>query len=296
MPPLALVALVALATGLGVHVAFAPAAAGRPALFLALGVPYAAFAAVALARLRRAERAGRPPAAAPGGPGPASPDGERPSAPPPRASATADSVPPDAAAPDSAAPDSAPPAVESARAESGAAPRDEAWGPLRLGLRSGDVSFGFAVALALGLASAFGRRLLAPTGSPAELWLVRIYLQFGEVPRARPAYAATAAAVVAVALLEELTWRGLVQSLLAERFGPRRAWAYAAALFGAAHAPTAWQLTAPGLGPNPLVIAAALGCGAVWGLLAGRLGRLGPSLASHALYTYGLTMAFPLWP
>ncbi len=229
---LGLVALVTLATALGVQLAFAPSSAGRPALFLALGVPYALFSALAIVRARRA----------------------------------------------------------------GGADGATAVRPLRLGLRSGDVSFGCALALALGAASAGVRYLVLPRGSPAELWLVRIYLQFGEVPRERGAYLVTAGAVVAVALLEELTWRGLVQSLLEERFGPRRAWLVGALLFGAAHLPTLWQLSAPGLGPNPLVVLAALGCGAVWGFCAGRLRRLGPSLASHALYTYGLTMLFRLWP
>lgn len=244
---LALVALVTLATALGVQLAFAPASAGRPTLFLALGVPYAAFAALALVRQRRADAA-RLAAEAP--------------------------LPSD---PDAGAAAAAP-------------------APLRLGLRSGDVSAGFVLALALGALSALGRHVIAPPGSPAELWLVRIYLQFGNVPPEKPAYVATAAAVAAVALLEELTWRGLVQSLLEGRFGPRWAWAIGAVLFAAAHLPTVWQLAAPGLGPNPLVVLAALGCGAVWGLCAGRLRRLGPSLASHALYTYGLTMAFRLWP
>jgi CAAX protease family protein len=233
---LVLVSLVTLITAFGVHLAFAPASAGRPTLFLALGVPYAVFSALAVVRLRRASVA-----YVEGGPSSGLPS-------------------------------------------------------ISLRLRSGDLSFGLVIALALGLLSAFGRRVIAPPGSPAELWIVRVYLQLGNVPQEKTAYVKMAASVVAVALLEELTWRGLVQSSLEGRFGPRRAWVLGALFFAAAHLPTAWQLAMPGPGYNPLVIMAALGCGLVWGFCAGRFRRLGPSLASHALYTYGLTMAFRLWP
>jgi hypothetical protein len=252
---IALAALVTLVTALAVQVAFSPAAAGRPTLFLALGVPYAVFAALAIRRLRRVEAAATE---APEGP------------------ASAEST-------------DATDATEGPASAPGLR-------RVRLGLRSGDLTFGFVFALVLGLLSALGRRVLAPTGSPAELWLVRIYLQFGEVPREKGAYVATAAAIVVLTLLEELTWRGLVQSLLEARFGPRLAWPLGALLFSAAHLPSLWRLEAPGLGLNPFVMLAALGCGGAWGFAAARLGRLGPSLASHALYTYGLTMAFPLWP
>ncbi|HEU4539205.1 MAG TPA: CPBP family intramembrane glutamic endopeptidase, partial [Polyangiaceae bacterium] len=275
-------ALVTLVTALAVHVAFSPTAAGRPTLFLALGVPYAAFAALAIFRRRRALAAD-----APGAPSARNALGAS------NAPGTAD---PDEA-PGAADPDEAPGPLDASDAsedrEARNAPRA---GGVSLGLRSGDLTLGFMLTLGLGLASALGRRVLAPPGSPTELWLVRIYLQFGEVPREKVAYVATAAAIVVVALLEEITWRGLVQSLLEARFGPRLAWPLGALLFSAAHLPTLWRLEAPGLGPNPLVMLAALGCGGVWGFVAARLGRLGPSLASHALYTYGLTMAFPLWP
>lgn len=251
---LAIAVLVTLVTALGVHIAFAPSSAGQPTLFLALGVPYAAFSAVALTRLRRAGAASDPDE------GPTS--GE------------------EAAAPEAVAP----------------SPEASAGLPIRLGLRSGDLSFGFALALGLGVLSVLGRQIIAPPRSGAEIWLVRVYLQFGDVPREKGAYLVKAGAIVAVALLEELTWRGLVQPSLEGRFGVRRAWVLGALLFAVAHLPTTWQLAVPNGGPNPLVVMAALGCGLVWGFCAGRLRRLGPSLASHALYTYGLTMAFRLWP
>ncbi|HEU4409395.1 MAG TPA: CPBP family intramembrane glutamic endopeptidase [Polyangiaceae bacterium] len=254
-----LAAVVTVVTALGVQLAFAPASAGRPTLFLALGVPYAVFSALALARLRSAGPAAR------GRGAPA------------------------------AGPDADPASGRGAGAEGGAS-GPPGLPPMRLGLRSGDLSFGFGIALALGALSALGRQVIAPPGSGAELWVVRVYLQFGNLPREKGAYVATAAAVVAVALLEELTWRGLVQPALEGRFGARRAWVLGALLFAAAHLPTVWRLEAPGAGSNPLVVLAALGCGLVWGFCAGRLRRLGPSLASHALYTYGLTMAFRLWP
>jgi membrane protease YdiL (CAAX protease family) len=51
----------------------------------------------------------------------------------------------------------------------------------------------------------------------------------------------------------------------------------------------------PSVGKNPLVILAALFCGAVWGFLVARKQRLPPALLSHALFTYAMTSEFRLW-
>ena len=77
---------------------------------------------------------------------------------------------------------------------------------------------------------------------------------------------------MAVAALEEISWRGFVYSLLEERLGTRRAWPATAVLYALAHLPTVFLLRDPFAGPNPLVVLAALGCGLVWGLIVARTG------------------------
>jgi CAAX protease family protein len=96
--------------------------------------------------------------------------------------------------------------------------------------------------------------------------------------------------------MEELSWRGLVYSILEERMGTRRAWPATAVLYAAAHLPTLILLRAPFAGPNPLLVIAALGCGLIWGLLVARTGRLPVAIASHALFTWGIVLQFPLRP
>jgi len=98
-----------------------------------------------------------------------------------------------------------------------------------------------------------------------------------------------------MAVAEELVWRGLVVSLLEERIGSRRAWIWAAVLYGVAHLPTAWALRDPAAGPNPLLVLAAIGCGLVWGGMARRFDRLLPSMFSHALFDWTVIMMFRYW-
>ncbi len=160
--------------------------------------------------------------------------------------------------------------------------------------RSGDIALGFATALAL-VAGAYGvRRLLVPPGTPSDALIVRVYAQLGELPRERGAYALATLLVTLTALLEELTWRGLVQQVLEERLGHKRGWLAASGLYALAHAPTVVLLAMPGVGYNPLVVMAALGCGVVWGFWVGRLQRLAPSLVSHALFTWVMVMQLRL--
>jgi len=102
-------------------------------------------------------------------------------------------------------------------------------------------------------------------------------------------------AIVVVAILEEIAWRGLVYALVEERFGTRRAWPITAALYAAAHLPTLVLLADPYAGPNPLIVLAALGCGLVWGLIVARTGRLPVAIFSHALFTWCVAVQFPLW-
>lgn len=161
--------------------------------------------------------------------------------------------------------------------------------------RAGDISLGALVAGLLYAATFAGRTIFAPSGSAQESWVIRIYLQLGELPEARDTYLWVSLGVVAVALAEELTWRGLVQQVLEERLGTKRGWLATTALYGLAHVPTVWLLAMPGAGKNPLLVLAALFCGLIWGFIVGRIQRLPPSLISHAFFTFAVAMQFRLW-
>jgi hypothetical protein len=161
--------------------------------------------------------------------------------------------------------------------------------------RSGDIATGVFGALGLGVGVYLGRQFIAPKGSPSESWVVRLYLQLGDVPADRGKTVVYSLLIVLIALLEEVVWRGMVQQILEERMGIRRGWVATTMLYALAHVPTAWALAMPPMGKNPLLVLAALLCGAVWGFLAARKQRLAPALVSHALFTYGLAVQFRLW-
>jgi hypothetical protein len=166
--------------------------------------------------------------------------------------------------------------------------------------RWGDFSRGVACALLLfGIADAFSR-IVTPVGSPREVWLVSLYGQIGD-PRVLQSHAPmVAAAIAAVALAEELVWRGMVTQLLADRMGTRTAWIGAAVLYAAAYVPTMWALRAGGAGGggalDPVLPVAALGAGLLWGGMARAFGgRLAPGVLAHALFDWAVVMMFPLW-
>jgi hypothetical protein len=161
--------------------------------------------------------------------------------------------------------------------------------------RSGDLTMGAVVALALGAATYGARHVLAPQGSPSDLLVMRVYLQLGEVPADRGAYALMSLAIVLVALAEEVVWRGLVQQVLQEQWGVRVGWLTTAVLYAAAHLPTVWLLGIPGVAKNPFLPVVALFCGTVWGFLVGRMQRLPPAMISHAVFTYALVLQLRLW-
>jgi membrane protease YdiL (CAAX protease family) len=160
--------------------------------------------------------------------------------------------------------------------------------------RWGDFTRGVLGAVGL-FGAAWGvTRVVAPIGSPREIWLVSLYGQLGD-PRVLQAHAPlVAAAVAAAAIAEEVVWRGTVTQLLAERVGSRAAWVWAAALYALALLPTAWALRA-GHGINPLLVIAAGGAGLVWGGMARAFGSLAPSILAHALFDWAVLMMFPLW-
>jgi membrane protease YdiL (CAAX protease family) len=163
--------------------------------------------------------------------------------------------------------------------------------------RWGDFSRGVVGAVLLfGLAWAFSR-IVAPVGSPREVWLVSLYGQLGDPRVLQSKGPMVAAAIAVVALSEELVWRGMVTQLLADRVGSRSAWVWAAVLYALAYVPTAWALRAgDGAGGlDPVLPVAALGAGLLWGAMARFLGSLAPGVLAHALFDWAVVMMFPLW-
>lgn len=172
---------------------------------------------------------------------------------------------------------------------------DEGGGAGWLNVRSGDFTRGFAgAALLFGLAWGF-TKLVAPVGSDRESWLARLYLQVGDPTTLRKSVAFVVLAILILAIAEELVWRGLVTSLLEEHVGTRRAWVWAAVLYALAQLPTLWALRDPVAGLNPVLPAAALASGLVWGYMARRFGRLLPGIFSHVLFDWTVLMMFRLW-
>ena len=161
--------------------------------------------------------------------------------------------------------------------------------------KSGDLTFGALVTVMLFFGAIAGRKFLAPHGSVREAWVVRVYLQIGDPELMQERVLAASLAIVAVAILEEVAWRGLIYALVEERLGTRRAWPVTAVLYAAAHVPTIVLLRDPYAGPNPLIVLAALGCGLVWGLIVARTGQLPVAIFSHAFFTWCVAVQFPLW-
>ncbi len=91
-------------------------------------------------------------------------------------------------------------------------------------------------------------------------------------------------AVLSVALMEELSWRGGVQQAFSERFGSTRGWILTAVLFSLAHAIT----------PVPALALLALPAGLVWGAMYRFRGRLLPGLFSHVTFSVFLFHVRPL--
>ncbi|MEI8254691.1 MAG: CPBP family intramembrane glutamic endopeptidase [Deltaproteobacteria bacterium] len=95
---------------------------------------------------------------------------------------------------------------------------------------------------------------------------------------------ARGAAILAIAVLEEIGWRGGVQQALSEKVGTTRGWIAASMLYALAHAATG----------NVLLGLVALAGGLVWGGLYRYRGRLVPGVFSHAVFSYFLFYMRPL--
>ena len=160
--------------------------------------------------------------------------------------------------------------------------------------RGGDLSIGAIVGFGLLAASWGARSVLAPTGSPRQIWLLRLYLQLGDPDRLQHSVLLTAA-LCSIVLAEELVWRGFVLEELTERLGNRRGWVLAALLYALAALPTVYLQRDPVAGLNPLLVVAAFGCGMVWTFMAGRFGRLFPGVVAHLVFTYFSAVQFR-WP
>lgn len=161
--------------------------------------------------------------------------------------------------------------------------------------RSGDLALGAFVGMLLYFATLAARMAIAPHGSTREQWLMRIYLQLGDPETIQRRLLPITLAVVAIAALEEIAWRGLGFALVEEKLGTRRAYPATAALYGLAHVPTLYVLAVPAAGYNPLVLFAALAGGLVWGFIVARTGRLPVAIFSHVVWTWLVAIQFPLW-
>jgi membrane protease YdiL (CAAX protease family) len=147
-------------------------------------------------------------------------------------------------------------------------------------VRPGDLSIGIGLALVLAVSAWALARWLMPVASVERAWLLRIALVLGQ-----SSSSAVTICLVALALCEELVWRGWVQTELELRFGAR-GWMLSALLYAVAHAATLATLRDDLAGPNPLVFLGALGCGLCWSFLRERTGRLFPGIVSHAAFSY----------
>lgn len=162
-------------------------------------------------------------------------------------------------------------------------------------VRSGDFSVGaLAACLLFGLTWSF-TKVVTPPDSKHLLWIVRLYAQIGDADVIRTKVSSVVIAIILLAVVEEVLWRGFVTSLLAEVVGTRRAWMYSAVLYAIAHVPTIWVLSDKVAGPNPIVVLAALAAGLTWGFMARRFDRLLPGIFSHVLFDWVVVMMFRLW-
>jgi len=162
----------------------------------------------------------------------------------------------------------------------------EQFAPRRL-----DLTMGAAVAAVLYLVCNFVP-IVVLQGRPQEGWLWRLYLQLGEPREVAAPYVGIA--VLAIAGLEEIAWRGWVMRALRVAHGRRVALFASTALYALAHVGTMFTLRDADAGLNPLLVASALGCGLVWGTMALRFERLGPSIFAHALLSWAVAL-FPMW-
>lgn len=161
--------------------------------------------------------------------------------------------------------------------------------------RWGDASLAIVCALSLFGGAWLLVHGLAPVGTPREAWVARLYLQLGPGVDLKKHMVVVVVGLIAIAIGEEVLWRGVVTRLLEPMVGSRRAWIVGAALYAVAHLPTAWLLADATAGKNPMLVLGALGAGLVWGGLARKLGRLTPGILAHVAFGWTVLVLFRLW-
>ena len=155
----------------------------------------------------------------------------------------------------------------------------------RLGWRAlwrpsaGGVVGGIAAAVALYALGWAGFRLLASLVPAVGPQIAPLYGWAADLPPA-PLGPLLFAGIVAG---EEIVWRGAITLPLAARWGPWRGLLLGALVFGAAHA---------GFG-SPLLVLAALACGAYWGWLTLMTRSLVPAFVSHLLWDLAIMFWLP---
>lgn len=83
---------------------------------------------------------------------------------------------------------------------------------------------------------------------------------------------------------EEIFWRGFVQEQFSQRLGGLKGWLVATFFYTAVHFCTM----------NFMLIGAAVVAGLFWGIMYWRLGRLGPLIISHCIWTTVIFAIFPI--
>jgi membrane protease YdiL (CAAX protease family) len=92
------------------------------------------------------------------------------------------------------------------------------------------------------------------------------------------------AVMILVILGEEIVWRGVVQSALMAKVGPRAAVVLGAIAYAGAHGPVG----------SPLLVVVALCCGLYWGALRAITKSLIPSLVAHVLWDLTVLVFVPV--
>jgi hypothetical protein len=107
-----------------------------------------------------------------------------------------------------------------------------------------------------------------------------------ELRRLRPRAELALRLALVIAPAEELFWRGLLQDWLAERYGPSKGAAIAAAMYGGAHICTG----------NPTLVGAATIAGAAWSGLAAAGAPMPALIASHIIWDVWIFLVRPTQP
>ncbi len=125
--------------------------------------------------------------------------------------------------------------------------------------------------------------LLFPLAARMLPWIPadvrRLYGAFQTLP-----LAVSVLVTIPIVVSEEILWRGLVQGVLARHLGRYRGAFLAALIYALAHLP---------LG-SPALVAAALGCGIIWGGLRAGSGNLFAPLIAHLLWDATVLFFVPL--